>query len=211
MPVRNAVQQPARPRAQARTRLDLDERRAQLIELGLEVFAARPYDEVHIETLARAAGVSKGLLYHYFPTKRDFYTATLRAAAERLLAETMVDESLRPLERLGSGLDRYLQFVERYASAYVTLMRGGVGADPEVATIIEATRGAYMDRLTSGLSQVAPTLSPMLRLALRGWIGFVEATSLDWAIARDVERPALTSLLVSVLLTTLQSIGTQLP
>lgn len=210
MPVRNAVQQPAR-RTQARTRLDLDERRAQLIELGLEVFASRPYDEVHIGTLATAAGISKGLLYHYFPTKRDFYTATLRAAADRLLAETMVDDSLPPLERLGSGLDAYLRFVERYAKSYVTLMRGGVGADAEVATIIEETRGAYMDRLTSGLAPVAPTVSPMLRLALRGWIGFVEATSLDWAVARDVDRPALTSLLVSVLLTTLQSIGQRIP
>lgn len=178
------------------------------------MFATSAYDEVHIELLARAAGISKGLLYHYFPTKRDFYTATLRVAAKRLLDETEVDLSLPPPERMAAGLDRYLQFVERYATAYVALMRGGVGADAPVAAIIEETRGAYMARLTSGLAHAlpgptAPALlsRPLLRIALRGWLGFVEATSLDWVVARDVPRPELVSLLVKTLLSTLQSVG----
>jgi len=176
------------------------------------MFATSAYDEVHIEALARAAGISKGLLYHYFPTKRDFYTATLRVAAQRLLDKTEVDLSLPPPERMAAGLERYLQFVERYATAYVALMRGGVGADAAVAAIIEETRGAYMARLTSGLAHALPgptaLLSrPLLRIALRGWLGFVEATSLDWVVARDVPRPELVSLLVKTLLSTLQSVG----
>src|SRR4051812_45882941 len=80
---------PPAPRKRApRARLDVDERRAQLLSLGLERFSERSYDEVSIDDLARAAGISKGLLYHYFPTKRDFYIAALAQAAEQLLAAT---------------------------------------------------------------------------------------------------------------------------
>jgi AcrR family transcriptional regulator len=205
MPARSPAKPAARRPKAARTRLDLDQRRAQLIELGFALFASRPYDEVHIGAVARTAGISKGLLYHYFPTKRDFYTATMRVAAERLLRETEIDESLPASERLRKGLDCYLEFVERYANAYVTLMRGGVGADPQVATIIEETRAAYMTRLTRGISELTPQLTPLTRCALRGWIGFVEATSLDWAVAKDVSRQTLGNLLAEVLLTSLQT------
>src|SRR5580765_6635428 len=78
----------APPAAAPRARLEVDERRAQLVALGVELFAARSYDEVSIDELARAAGISKGLLYHYFPTKRDFYVATVEEGATQLLART---------------------------------------------------------------------------------------------------------------------------
>src|SRR4051794_34416347 len=87
-------------RPPARTRLEVDERRAQLLELGLGLFSARPYDDVAIEDLAAAAGISKGLLYHYFPTKRDFYAAAIGEAARRLLDATIPREEDPPLERL---------------------------------------------------------------------------------------------------------------
>lgn len=215
---KSATKKPPPPR----TRLELDARRAQLIELGFDMFANKAYDEVHIELVAKKAGISKGLLYHYFPTKRDFYTATLRVAASQLLSEIEVDDSLPPLERLSTGLEHYLRFVERYATAYVTLMRGGVGADPQVAAIIEETRGACFSRLMLGLSTISagsttsstpslPALDtmPLLRTALRGFVGFVEATSLEWVVTRDVPAQALVSLLVQVLLQTLQTVGTQ--
>src|SRR5262249_27945331 len=115
---------------------------------------------------------------------------------------------------------RYLQFVERYATAYVALMRGGVGADPQVAAIIEETRGACFSRLMTGLvnasdeTSTVPGLSalarlPLMRTALRGFVGFVEATSLEWAATRDLPRPELVNLLVQMLLHTLQTVSQQ--
>src|SRR5580704_2781341 len=77
-----------------RSRLEVDARRAQLVRLGIDLFAARAYDEVSIDELARAAGVSKGLLYHYFPTKRDFYIATVREASRQLLELTATSEDV---------------------------------------------------------------------------------------------------------------------
>jgi AcrR family transcriptional regulator len=169
----------------ARARLEVDERRAQLLALGLSIFSERSYDEVAIDDIARAAGVSKGLLYHYFPTKRDFYVAALRQAANALIEQTIgADTSGAPAERLRRGLKTYLDFVERRGGAYVALMRGGIGSDPEVATVLEQTRKAILDHIVAVLP---PGLeSPLATTALRGWIGFVEAASIDWVAHRAV-------------------------
>ena len=138
-PVRRPRSSPRAPRA----RLEVDERRAQLVELGLDVFASRAYDELSVDELARVAGISKGLLYHYFPTKRDFYVATVREAARQLLELTATSADMPPLERARAGLDAYLDYVDAHAPAYAALMRGGIGSDPEVARIIDETR-AYI-------------------------------------------------------------------
>lgn len=180
----------------ARARLDTDARRAQLLALGLEVFSHRPYDEVSIEDLAERAGISKGLLYHYFPTKRDYYAATVREAARQLLSLTDLPAALPPAARLMEGLSRYLSFVERHAPAYSTLLRGGIGSDPEVATVIEETRQALLARVMENLGDV----DAALRMTLRGWIGLVEATSLDWLDRRDLSREAMLALWATSLL-----------
>ena len=193
--------------APPRTRLILDERRAKLIALGLDLFSSRAYDEVHIAELARVAGISKGLLYHYFPTKRDFYIAALRVAADRLLQQTQLDPSLPPLLRLRTGLHRYLGYVEHFGTSFLALMRGGVGADPTFAVIIEDTRLEYMGRLITGLALTPDALPPILRTALRGWIGSVEAASLDWVQHHDIPADILVDFLVGQLLLTLQSVG----
>jgi AcrR family transcriptional regulator len=169
-----------------RQRLDVDERRAQLLALGLEHFGSRAYDDVSIDVIATSAGISKGLLYHYFPTKRAFYKATVREAASMLLlrtetaSETPLD--LPPLERLSRGLDAYLDYVRAHGRAYAALMRSGVGVDPEIARIVDETRAAFVSRLTDGFTEgVVP--SPLVRIALRGWVGLAETASVAWAEA----------------------------
>jgi AcrR family transcriptional regulator len=189
--------EPAATARGRRERLDVDERRAQLVRLGIDLFAARPYDDVSIDELARAAGISKGLLYHYFPTKRDFYVATVREGSAQLLARTDTPADLPPLERLRAGLDAYLDYVEEHAAPYAALMRGGVGADPEVARIVDETRDAFVGRFLAGLP-IPP--SPLVRLAARGHIGFVESVVLDWLDHRGVDRVAVRDLIIETLL-----------
>jgi AcrR family transcriptional regulator len=181
-----------------RTRLDVDERRRQLVALGLELFSEQTYDEVSIDELAQAAGISKGLLYHYFPTKRDFYVATVREAAHHLLECTETPEGMDPMARLEAGLDRYIEYVGKHGKPYQALLRSGVGADPEVAAIVEGTREKLCARLLEG----APVGvgGDVVRLALRGWLGFVEAVVVEWLDARRVMEPiALRTMLVQVL------------
>src|SRR5579862_7824441 len=113
-----------------RERLETDARRAQLLELGMRLFAERTYDEISMDDLAREAGVSKGLVYHYFKTKRDFYVAGLREIARDLLEKTTTHSpDLPPAERIRRGLDAYLDHVRAHARAFVALMRGGIGSD----------------------------------------------------------------------------------
>ncbi|MBK8695856.1 MAG: TetR/AcrR family transcriptional regulator [Deltaproteobacteria bacterium] len=161
-----------------RTRQSLDTRRAQLIAQGMAFFGTRPYDTVSIDDIAEAAGISKGLLYHYFPTKRDYYAAVLEAAAADLRAQTLVDPTLAPDVRMRAGLEAYLDFVKARGPAYVALMRGGIGSDPVIAGILDRVRGHFVDMIVKDLPPHARPRA--LRVLLRGWVGFVEVTSLAW-------------------------------
>jgi len=144
---------------------------------------------VSIDEIARRLGISKGLLYHYFPTKKDFFAASVEAAAEQLLERTQIDERLPPPERLRQGLTAYLRFVEGYRATFVALMRGRSGGS--IAKILERTRQRLLDRIVSSLPFPEEQRSdPRVVLALRGWIGFVEALSLEWA-AREPDTVSL--------------------
>jgi AcrR family transcriptional regulator len=161
-----------------RTRQTVDARRAQLIEQGMASFGTRPYDAVSIDDIADAAGISKGLLYHYFPTKRDYYAAVLEVIAEQLRAQTEIDPAMPTELRLRAGLEAYFDFVKARGPAYVALMRGGIGSDPVVAGILDRLRNHFVDRIVSDLP--AHPRPRALRVLLRGWVGFVEVVSLAW-------------------------------
>ena len=182
-----------------RTRLDLDARRRQLVDIGLDLFSDRAYDEIAIDDIAAQAGISKGLLYHYFPSKRDFYVAVIREAARDLRERTEPDAGLPPVDRLSESLDAYLRHVEEHARGHATLMRGGIGSDPEVREIVDETRAVVAQRVLEAMVQEGADATPAVRLAVRGWIGFVEAVSLDWVERREVARAEVLALLVQTL------------
>jgi AcrR family transcriptional regulator len=183
-----------------RSRLSTDERRGQLVALGIDIFSERPFDEVSIDDIAAAAGISKGLLYHYFPSKRDFYVAVIRSAADEMQALTEPDPALPPRERLAAALERYLAYVETHARGYATVLRAGIGSDPAVADIVEEVRGAMVARLLADLPAAAGGDAPVaLRVAVRGWVGFVEAASLDWLEHRGLARADLRDMLIAAL------------
>src|SRR6476646_1304931 len=130
-----------RARIKRRVRLETDARRAQLLQLARAMFSDRSYDEVSIDDLAREAKISKGLLYHYFPTKRDLYVAGLHEIADELVQRvTAMPVDLPPAERVRAGLDAYLDHISKHSRAFVSLMRGGIGSDPEVVQVVESVR-----------------------------------------------------------------------
>ena len=183
----------------ARTRLDLDARRRQLVGIGLDLFSDRAYDEIAIDDIAAQAGISKGLLYHYFPSKRDFYVEVIREAARDLRERTEPDETLPPIDRLSESLDAYLRHVEEHARGHATLLRGGIGSDPEVRAIVDENRAVFALRIIDAMVEQGAEATPAVRLAVRGWIGFVEAVSLDWVERGEVTRPEVLALLVQTL------------
>jgi AcrR family transcriptional regulator len=178
-------------------RYSVDERREQLLSVALDRFSVQPWDAVSMDAIADAAGVSKGLLYHYFPSKRDLYLELLRAADEELRRRATPPADAPPRQRLRASLDGYLAFVEDHPAHYAAVLRGGIGFDDEVWKLVESTRelavGAVVDAL--GL-RMAP---PGLRMALKGWVGLVEAACLEWIDRRDLPRDALLELFVQSL------------
>jgi len=172
----------------------MDSRRAQLLELGLRLFGTRAYDEVSIDDIAREAEVSKGLLYHYFGSKRAFYVAVISDASQRLVEALEPDPELPPPARALAGLDAYLRFVEERADAYAALVTGGLGADPEIAALLERTRQQIAQHILTDLGLDEPRAA--YRIALRAWIGGVEAACVDWLARGDLRREQLLQLLL---------------
>jgi AcrR family transcriptional regulator len=179
--------------APAFTRLDVDERRRRLLETGARVFTERSYDEVSMSDLAREAGISKGLLYHYFPSKRDFFTATLAAAATELAAVTRPDPSLPPAAQLAGSLDAYLAWIEENADGYRRLLESA--GSPDVRSVIEDVRERTVERIVDGVS--AGGGKAVLRLGVRQWLWGMDGAILDWLDRADVDRTQLRDLLLA--------------
>ncbi len=174
-----------------RRRLSVEQRREQLIAAALDLFGHRPPDTVSLDDIARAAGVSRPLVYHYFTCKQSLYEAALGRAADELTA--LMDEPREgPLgRRLLRVMRRYFDFVEGYGPGFAALLRGGpaaAGSGPTCAMIDGVRRAAY-DRLLEHLGVPEPT--PRLELVLRSWISLAESTALLWLDGRRVPRAEL--------------------
>lgn len=187
----------------AYARLTPATRRAQLLDVGRQIFLERPYSELSMDQVAELSGVSKGLLYHYFPTKREFYMAVLNSAVDEMIEIVQPQPGLPPADQLARALNGYLQFVDEHALSYQAVLRGGIGSDPAVVAIADRFRQAAYELIISQ----APAVTPLLSLAIRGWIGFVEAVSLDWLRTRRPAREQLVSLLIDTLTDALRTWG----
>ena len=183
--------------APAYTRLGVDERRSRLLELGTELFARHGYEELSMARIAREAGISKALLYHYFPSKQAYFAATLEQAAAELAEVTRPDPEKPPVEQLSISLDAFLGWVQKHMGAYDKLIRS-VGAVPEVRALVERVREETANRVLAGLAPGRE--SPTLRAAVRGWLWFMDGVVLDWIEHRDIARPRLHGLLLGTLL-----------
>jgi AcrR family transcriptional regulator len=181
-------------------RLGPDARRAQLVEVGLALVKTMRFDEVTAEVVARAAGVSKGLVFHYFPTTADLQVAILRAAAAELLTVIDVDPDLPPDQRLGVGLEAFVGYIEQQPASYQAVARRA-GSDERLLAVFEDTRGAVVDMIADALG--FSELPPGLRLVFRGWIAMVEECVLHWLDDKPVPRDELLEFLRRAALTML--------
>jgi AcrR family transcriptional regulator len=181
----------------AYTRLDVEERRRRLLELGTELFARHDYDALSMAAIAHEAGISKALLYHYFPSKQAFFVATLEQKAVELAGLIAPDPALPPAQQLAGSLDAFLRWVEENGDGYAKLVRGA-GAVPEVREVMEEVRAATAELILAGLGPPTPP-SPVRRAAVRAWLWFMDGAILDWLEHRDLAREELKTLLLRTL------------
>ncbi len=143
--------------------------------------------------IADAAGVSKPLLYHYFATKSALYLATVEWAADELRAATRPDPSLPPSRRIRVALDAHLDWIDTHALAYRAVIQGGISSDEDVHVIVERSRAEVVDRLAEFYE--LKHLTAEQRIMCRGWVGFLEAASLDWLTTPTIPKHQLAQLL----------------
>jgi AcrR family transcriptional regulator len=185
--------------------MPVDERRRQLLELGAELFARHSFGELSMARIAREAGISKALLYHYFPTKQDFFVATLEEAAEEVRRRTEPDPALPPSEALAGSLDAFLGWIEENETAYRKLMESA-GTVPEVGALIDGVRDRTSARILDGIGAEADP-PPRVRAAVRAWLWFMDGAILDWLDHRDLSRAELRDFLLGSLAGALTAAG----
>jgi AcrR family transcriptional regulator len=190
----------------AYTRLVNDERRRLLLELGAELFTRHAYDEISMAQIAREAGISKALLYHYFPSKQDYFVATLASGAEELRALVEPDPGLPPAEALMAAVDAYLSWIDENAAAYSKLLQSAATV-PEVRELVEGVRTETVERILEGVGATEPAA----RTAVRGWLWFMDGACLDWIAHRDIERQQLLGLVLGTLFGALMAAGVTPP
>ncbi|RDD90264.1 TetR/AcrR family transcriptional regulator [Streptomyces parvulus] len=178
-----------------RRRMGVEERRQQLIGVALELFSRRSPDEVSIDEIASAAGISRPLVYHYFPGKLSLYEAALQRASDDLAAR-FVEPAEGPLgARLLRVMGRYFDFVEEHGPGFSALMRGGpaVGSSTTNALVDSVRQAAYV-QILSHLGVTDPPAR--LELVVRSWISLAESTALIWLDGRRIPRAELEAQLV---------------
>jgi AcrR family transcriptional regulator len=177
-------------------RLEVDERRRQLLKVGAELFARHPYEELSMRKIARAAGISHPLLYRYFPSKQSFFRTALEEAAAELYARTVPDSTLPPWEQLTTGLEAFLELIDENALAYRQLMRSAASA-PEVREMVDDVRETTSQRILAGLFGAGAP--PKARAAVKGWLWYMDGVLLDWIEHRDLDRAQVRDLLLGTL------------
>ncbi|MFZ1670298.1 MAG: TetR/AcrR family transcriptional regulator [Candidatus Nanopelagicales bacterium] len=179
-----------------RARLPADQRRRQLTNIGLELLAERPIHELPLEEVADRAGISRTLLFHYFPTKSDYYAAVVEAAGLRLLRGGREPAGSTPAERVESLIKGYLRLVESSRDMYVRLVRGAAGGDPAVLATIDRLRWEIVPVwLHAAGLQAGNGPSQCTQLLVRGWLTGLEEIALVWD-PREVSRTVLIDRLV---------------
>ena len=185
-----------------RVRLSPEARRAQLIELGVEMLATRTLDELSVELIAAKAGISRGLLFHYFASKQEFHLEVARAAAAEMIARTEPDPELPPVEALRQALSAFVSYVEENPDNYTSLVRGAASGDADMRAIFDATRATMANRIVTVVGGLGLALGPRADLAVHGWVAFAEECVIRWIgtlPTPELDRDALLELLTKSL------------
>ena len=152
-----------------RRRLSAPERRRQLVGIGLAKIVEKPIQDLSMDDIAAEAGISRGLLFHYFPTKTDYYLACIAAAGRRILRNTAPDEALAGEQQVEMVTRLMVEQIERRRAFYLALVHGHGVADPRVSEVMDSVRDGSTDRVVRALDVPASR-----RDVVRAWWAYTE-------------------------------------
>lgn len=189
-----------------RTYMAQDARRQQLLDLGLDLFGTHAYDDVSINDIAQQADISRGLMYHYFGSKRGFYLDVIRYAADLLLEHIEPDATRGPEENLRQGLRSFFRFAKEHDQAYLMVLHSGLGFDEEVSIFLDKIRDEIVHRMLGSVPYLEST--PLIHTLARGWLSSVETCIQRMLQEEDVTEDALVHYLGASLMSQLAMVLT---
>jgi AcrR family transcriptional regulator len=186
--------------SQRRTYLEAEERRAQILRVAAQLFSERNYDAVSTAEVAQAAGVARGLVNHYFRTKRELYVEVVRSMLEvpddLFPAPADADESERNAV-LSDAVDRWLRTVKANRGTWLACIGAqGFGRDPELEAVLEDARRRIIDQLIALAWGPPQQATPQVRALMRGYEGYAQAITADWLSGGRLSRREVHELLV---------------
>jgi AcrR family transcriptional regulator len=183
------------------SRLEADARRDLILAAARRVFVGTSPTEASTSEIAREAGVTRGLVHHYFGTKRELYLAVVEDLAAKLpeLVSTEVSD-LPPEEMVDVNLTSWLDSIENDREIWMALLGvEAVGRDPEIEAILSQARDEAIDRMAANQARGGPP-SDELRLVLRVFLGALEASAREWALHERASREQVHALLKGTIL-----------
>ncbi|GAA3079700.1 TetR/AcrR family transcriptional regulator [Streptomyces olivoverticillatus] len=187
-----------------RRRLNPGDRRDQLLDVGARLFAAKPYQDVLMEDVAERAGVSRALLYRYFPNKHALFAEIYRQASDRLLADTQIDPAGSLLEQLSAGLDIHFDYFAANSNTVLAANRVLAG-DPVIQAIITDELAELRQRVLDATGLDGRSRE-VVSAALTSWLVFVRALCVDWLANGTFTRAELHAMSVGALRGTLGAV-----
>ena len=181
--------------ADRRTRLTPEQRRAQLVSLGVAALVDRPLEALTIEYLSEQAGVSRGLLFYYFGSKHGLHREVVRTARDSMLHATEPSHDLPPLDRLRDTLTRIVKFVRDHRETFFSLVRGAASGNAEVREVVEQARASQAERVIAVFLELGIADSELLRIALRSWVAFAEEALVESALNTEMPSEEIVSFL----------------
>ena len=170
-----------------RARLSPEERRRQLLGIGLRMLVEKPIQDLSLDTVATEAGISRSLLFHYFPTKTDYYDAVIGAAVRRVVRNISPDDDATPDAALAQFIERFYAQIERRRGFYLALVFGS-GSISLGGEGVESLRLTAAHRVMAALGLDESALP-----TVHGWSAYVEDRALQWSGQPRAKRPALTA------------------
>jgi AcrR family transcriptional regulator len=170
--------------------MSAEDRKKQLVRIGLMMLRTQPIHELSIDAIVSEAGVSRGVLFEYFPSKHDYYLAVISAAGRRLLRLTKPDASRPRDEQLRELLLAFVAFISRRRRAYISFVRGAAGGDDYAVEVYAQTRDTLADRVLDLLDISGADREPAAqeRMRVHAWFAYVEDLAIEWSGLPEQER-----------------------
>lgn len=157
-------------------RLSRHERSAQLVALGIRLLETTPFHALSLDDVAERAGVSRSLMFHYFPTKLDYLTAVVRAASDHVLSLTEVPEGTHAEDGTRAIITALIRYIQRRRDNYVAVLRSGRAVDPALEQVVNDMHRTISLRILSSLGVRDP--QPMSLVLTRAWLAGIEELAL---------------------------------